>query len=160
MSYGLDKLKLIGVQKIHEVTHLTKHHVKSILDETFEGINRVQFVGFISILEREYNVDLSELKTKGMVYFQEINDENPNSKHNVFVTPKKKKNLIPVYITLVVLIFIAVAAYSILSSSTSIKIQDKELKKLDNKIINSAEKIIEEVVTDVNISSEVNSSTE
>jgi len=157
MSYGLDKLKLIGAQKIHEATHLTKQHVKSILNESFDGINKVQFIGFISILEREYDVDLAELKSTGLEYFIEIGiDETATENNNVFVTPKKKINLVPIYVGIAVIIFLIGAAFSIFSSSTGAKTQKTQLKELNNKTMSSAEKIIESTIVDMNNSVDTN----
>jgi hypothetical protein len=61
MNEGLEKLKIIGVQKIYEKTHITRRNVENILNRSFDKIPKVQFRGFISILEREYKVDLQDL---------------------------------------------------------------------------------------------------
>jgi hypothetical protein len=62
MSEGLEQLKALGAQKVHEDTHISRKNVEGIFNKSFEGMNQVQFAGFISILEREYGFDLSELK--------------------------------------------------------------------------------------------------
>ena len=93
MSDGLDKLKAIGAQKIHEKTHIARIHVQAILHNSFEGITKIQFLGFISILEREYSVKLDELKARGLEYFGgETSQESDDIEPHVFVTPKKKKS--------------------------------------------------------------------
>lgn len=58
---GLQKLQEIGAHKIYEKTHIAKKFAQNILDGEFSTMNKIQFAGFISILEREYNVDLHEL---------------------------------------------------------------------------------------------------
>jgi len=58
---GLEKLQSIGAHKIFETTHIAKKFVEDILNQKFSSMNKVQFTGFISILEREYNIDLHEL---------------------------------------------------------------------------------------------------
>jgi len=58
---GLDKLQEIGAHKIYEKTHIAKKFVEDILNKRYSSMNKIQFTGFISILEREYNVDLHEL---------------------------------------------------------------------------------------------------
>ena len=58
---GLDKLQEIGAHKIYERTHIAKKFVEDILNQKYSSMNKIQFAGFISILEREYNVDLHEL---------------------------------------------------------------------------------------------------
>ena len=59
---GLEKLQSIGAHKIFEQTHIAKKFVEDILNEKFSTMSKVQFFGFISILEREYNIDLHELE--------------------------------------------------------------------------------------------------
>ena len=59
---GIEKLRDIGANKIFEQTHIAKKFVEDILNENFASMNKIQFSGFISILEREYNVDLHELR--------------------------------------------------------------------------------------------------
>ena len=58
---GLEKLKSIGAHKIFETTHIAKKYAQDILDEDFSSMTKIQFAGFISILEREYSVDLQDL---------------------------------------------------------------------------------------------------
>ena len=66
MSSGLEKLRSIGAQKIHEQTHIARQHAQALLHESFDDMSRIHFLGFISILEREYSVDLSDLKAKAV----------------------------------------------------------------------------------------------
>lgn len=60
----IQKLHDIGAQKIFEQTHIAKKFVEDILNENFTTMNKIQFTGFISILEREYSVDLHALRDK------------------------------------------------------------------------------------------------
>lgn len=62
MDEGIKRLREIGAQKIYEQTHISRANIEAILDQTFTGMMPVQVSGFISILEREYGVDLSRLK--------------------------------------------------------------------------------------------------
>ena len=71
MSEGMEKLRSIGAQKIHEQTHIAHKYVQSLLHESFDGMQKVQLMGFISILEREYDVDLSDLRHKAEEYFSQ-----------------------------------------------------------------------------------------
>ncbi|SFV49920.1 membrane protein [hydrothermal vent metagenome] len=75
MSEGLEKLRKIGAQKIHEQTHIAHKYVQALLHESFEGMQKVQALGFISILEREYDVDLSSLKEEVKNYFKPQEDK-------------------------------------------------------------------------------------
>jgi hypothetical protein len=59
---GFNKLQELGSKTISSATHIPVAHVESILNKKFEKFQRPQFFGFLSILEREYKVDLSGLK--------------------------------------------------------------------------------------------------
>ncbi|WP_455757041.1 hypothetical protein [Sulfurimonas sp.] len=134
MNDGLNVLKDLGAQRIHNDTHISKEYVQAIIHENFDGLNSVQFVGFISILEREYNVDLSELKAKGILYFEEITPISTEPK-KVFVAPKRKKSYANVYIFLGAIIFLSFVYYTFiyLSSVTP------NIEKIDNTKIENAQ---------------------
>ncbi len=92
MNEGLERLRSIGAQRIHEETHIARKHVQAILHESFEGMQRVQLLGFISIMEREYGVELEGLRQKAQEYFdieeQEHPQEEPSYKKELLVSTK------------------------------------------------------------------------
>jgi len=155
MNSGIDKLKELGAQKIYEQTHVSKEHVQAILHNSFEGLNKVQIIGFISILEREYTVDLADTRTSANSYFDQLSTDDENSNKEIFVAVREKKsNNTPLYISIIVVI-LAIALY--FSLKDSIKVEEK----VDNRLIdNVKEKIVQEENTtkaivktdDVNIS--------
>lgn len=57
-----EDLQNLGVDSLHERTHIARHQIELILNKSFDKLNRIQFMGFISILEREYNINLSSLR--------------------------------------------------------------------------------------------------
>ena len=59
---GFNKLQELGSETIVAATHIPIAHVEKILNKEFEQFQKPQFFGFISILEREYKIDLSDLK--------------------------------------------------------------------------------------------------
>ena len=59
---GLEKLQELGCKKIASATHIPVNYVENILNKEFAAFQKPQFFGFISILEREYKIDLSGLK--------------------------------------------------------------------------------------------------
>jgi len=149
MNEGFEKLKGIGAQKIHENTHISKLHAQAILNESFENMTKIQLFGFLSILEREYDVKLEPLKEKATEYFQEgQSDEEEEVEHKVFVEPSQKKNMTKSYVIIAaVLLFVAIL-FSIFSSSSS----STTTKELDNSVIESAKVTIapqaQELVTE------------
>ena len=157
MSESLNILKELGAQKIHKETHITKEYIQAIIHETFYGMNSVQFMGFISILEREYKLDLSDLKAKGEEYFNEEDAKSTEVK-KVFIVPTKKKSYVAFYFSLVILVFLSFIYYIFvyLASTTTLNTQT-----IDNTKIKNAQKSITQTlqakkcVVDVN---ETNSS--
>ena len=135
MNEGFAKLKDIGAQKIHETTHIARLHVQALLDENFENLNSIQFLGFISILEREYGIDLSELKNNGLTYFDENTVKvKEEKKVKVFVPHKKKGTLTFFYIAIAAIIFIAFSYLNIFSTNCEVP----DVIKVDNSAIESA----------------------
>jgi hypothetical protein len=57
-----EKLQELGSRKIASATHIPVAHVEAILNKEFTLFAKAQFFGFLSILEREYKVNLSGLK--------------------------------------------------------------------------------------------------
>ena len=156
MSEGYKALKEIGAQKIHEATHISKVHVEAVLHDSFDGMSKVQLFGFISILEREYAVDLSDLKNKAIEYFDE-NKEDYDDKESVkaLLSSKKKINLTLFYIAIVVVIFASFMLLNINSSQGEVS----EVIKVDNSAIESAKNNLSTVVVvDTAKSEDINSS--
>ncbi|MGP1580234.1 MAG: hypothetical protein ACTTH5_04360 [Wolinella sp.] len=60
MEEALTKLKEIGYREIGEKTHIAHNRVLAILDKQYGSFDRTTALGFVRILEREYEVDLSE----------------------------------------------------------------------------------------------------
>jgi len=57
-----EDLQALGTEKIHERTHISRDKVELVMTKSYGEIGRVQFMGYISILEREYGIDLSDIK--------------------------------------------------------------------------------------------------
>lgn len=152
MSSGLDKLKNIGVQKIHEATHISTKHIQSIFHENFEDMHQVQFLGFLSILEREYNVELEELRNAGLDYFDTKVKYTKDAEIYKIFTGKKKRNFKSIYISMVLALFILFSFVSIRSLSNSYS----ETQLIDNSAIESAKNNISAVSNEANVSNEDN----
>ena len=132
MDEGLKLLREIGAQTIHNETHISREYVQAMIHESFDGISSVQFIGFISILEREYNVDLSELKSKGRAYFDEEANKSVESK-KIFMVPTTQKNNSGMYIFLALGVIAAFLYYTfVYLSSVSPDIVEVENTNIEN----------------------------
>lgn len=146
MSEELDLLREIGAQKIYEDTHISLKHVQSVIHESFEGLTKVQFLGFISILEREYEQDLSVLKANGLKYFNDESFRGPEHS-SVFIETKKAKKPTLIYILIALFVFVIVAYISIQSTPPT-----EVSEQIDNSTIESVQKNLDPIVVDENIS--------
>jgi hypothetical protein len=69
-----EDLQALGTEKIHERTHISRDKVELVMSKSYAQIGRVQFMGYISILEREYDIDLSGIKDE----YTEFCQNNPS----------------------------------------------------------------------------------
>ncbi|WP_066388541.1 hypothetical protein [Helicobacter himalayensis] len=61
-------LSEIGLKEISKTTKLTTNKIDDILQKRFDKIDKVRAKGFITILEREYNLNLSEWLREYMIF--------------------------------------------------------------------------------------------
>jgi hypothetical protein len=167
MSDALERLQKIGAQKIYEDTHIPVNQVQAILYENFDGLTRVQFVGFISILEREYGEDLSALKERGVAAFNERNrDEEAAYTEHVFADRNAKKREIIWIVLFVAALFIFVLFYFTMnrqespsqeSNATVEKAEKQESKQeallvqKESEVMSEAENTSTQELSDVNL---------
>jgi len=137
MSDGLERLKNIGAQKIHEQTHIARHHVQALLHEAFEDMTKIQMQGFISILQREYNVDLSEFKAKVDEYYLLNVPEIDDGETRFFVSPTRKKKYTFVYVLIAVAIFVVAMFFTLENLALSSEKTDNH--NIDNSAIQNAQ---------------------
>lgn len=103
MDTELEKLNNIGSQKISEDTHIPVQNIKALLNGTFNSFSRIQFLGFISILEREYGDKLISIKRKGLEYFDETDAQTIDD--GLFVAPKQTKKKTSSYLFIILALF-------------------------------------------------------
>jgi len=151
MDEELQILQGIGAQKIYEATHIPIKYVQSILHGSFEGFSKVQFIGFISILEREYQQDLSKITRLGLAYFNEKKEQS--SEEGLFVVPQKKKRNKFLYLLIIVVIFVIVLFLKFTTFNDTLA-----ETSIDDTLIETVKKNIEPIAIEVdqNITLETN----
>ena len=142
---GYEKLKEIGAQKLHEDTHIPKEHTRGLVAADFANMNKIQFVGFISIIEREYNINLDTLKQKGLDYFKD-NTKDFTIAKKVFVAQTKTRSFTKFYIVAALVIF-GFFLYqntneSYESKSTEVSIDDTNIEKATTTIAPKIEEVM------------------
>ncbi len=64
-----------SIATISKRTRISIANIEKLLNRDFSGMNRVKALGFISILEREFDTSLDSLRKDGETYFSAKNDE-------------------------------------------------------------------------------------
>jgi hypothetical protein len=137
MSEGLEKLRSLGAQKIYEDTHIPLQQIRSILEEFFDDFNKVQLSGFISILEREYSIELEDLRVKSSEHFLEKSKSSVDK--GIFVTPESKpKSGKGLYIFIILILFVGVVVYNIKNSNES----SDNLKEISEPLVENVESYV------------------
>lgn len=114
----MDSIKVleeIGLQKISKETHIELKYLKYMIDGEFEKLNRINTLGFIKILSRDYKVDLSGWVQAFEEYWSQ-NRANPEEDQKLFIVAKsdgKSKKII--FFVLILVIIIAVGLYAFLT---------------------------------------------
>ncbi len=75
-----------GLEAVSEKTNISIDNLKCLLNEDFENLNRVKALGFLSILQREYGLEVDALENSIRNYFEE---HSPNGEESVLVSIDK-----------------------------------------------------------------------
>ncbi len=101
-------LKHIGTK-----TKISEENLKKLFAKEFDGFKRVQALGFIAIIEREFKADLSALRQEAKSFFD---DFEPSEKYEAFLhtdTSYSKPKKRGVWLKLFLLAALAALAWSL-----------------------------------------------
>ena len=97
-----------SIKEISHKTNISEENLEALFSEDFSALKRVKALGFISIIEREYKMDLSPLKKQAKAYYEEHGDDTePVLKVSPFEDEKKK----PPFIWIIALILLGLASW-------------------------------------------------
>ncbi len=81
----------IGLKEVSSKTFIHQEELTKFLSGNFESINQTKAMGFIQILQREYKIDLSDLKQKYLAYKQENSSGEPKIKESLIMEEVKQE---------------------------------------------------------------------
>jgi len=93
-----------GLDEVSKRTKISKRNLKLLSKREFDSFSKPRALGFVSIIEREYGVDMTDFKKEILEWFE---NKGENDYSLIFPPPKKrrKKRWIGIVFLLVALIF-------------------------------------------------------
>lgn len=130
---GLEKLKALNMREVCASTHISMRSLEHIVNKDFEKLNVTKTFGFIRILEKNYDLDLSDWLNEFKAY-KELNP--PKETQNYAIITDEKKSKLP--LILVVIIVACIIAYFTIPLNTK-----------DNKDLESSNQIISQIIGNI-----------
>ena len=87
-----DILEENSIKTISQKTKIAEDNLEKLLAKNFDGLKKVKTLGFISIIEREYNADLEALREEAYTYYSEIGEDKSNTLGIPIIEEKKGKS--------------------------------------------------------------------
>ncbi len=106
-----EKLKSMDIEEIHKKTYIARKNLKALLKKDFSKFDRLKALGFVKIIEREFGLDLSELKEEIRDYFDKKESKKEKIEEKVEEVKKvedresNKKNLLIGIIVVLIALF-------------------------------------------------------
>ncbi len=94
-----------SVKAISQKTNISEDNIEKLLAEDYAGISKAKAFGFISIIERDYNVDLSKKREQAHAYYDVHSEDQSISLGLPIIEEKKGRSKWGVVLVLVLLAY-------------------------------------------------------
>lgn len=81
-----------SIKAVSQKTKIPEENLQDLLNADFDTLKKIKTLGFISILEREYQADLSALREKAMEYYRQNEEDSRFSVHVPLEEGRKKRS--------------------------------------------------------------------
>ncbi|HEY9189731.1 MAG TPA: hypothetical protein VIM88_02600 [Sulfurovum sp.] len=95
-----------SIKAVSEKTKISEENLEDLLGSNFDRLKKIKVLGFISIIEREYQADLSALRDEALAYYGEHKEDDNFSVRLPVAEEKKKRS------KLFILVVLALLAYA------------------------------------------------
>jgi cytoskeletal protein RodZ len=173
-------LKEIGLQEVSRRTHIEVKTLQYMLDKEFDKLGRINTLGFLKIISREYHLDLSAWQEEFEAYWDEKSGQAPSKTEAVFAvnapanTKKNKvKSRLLLLLIIVLLAFGAryfgiwdsiqpviaekIAAWNESEENNSNNLQEESNSFVTPSVVNEAQKILEQEPVESIVTQEMSS---
>ena len=106
MNEAIEKIKEIGLDKVHEKTHVSIKSLEDIVNQRFDAIHHIQLTGFLNIIENELHIDVSSIREELKAHRERSGQAGDERKLFIEV-PSEEDSKKSLYITLIVIVIAA-----------------------------------------------------
>ncbi|MFT7880379.1 MAG: hypothetical protein ABXS91_08305 [Sulfurimonas sp.] len=104
-----DILEEHSLKNISKKTNISEENIENLLEKRFDKIERVKTMGFLSILEREFNAELATLRSEAQAYYAEHDNLNQSiAISGMLIEEKRGKSK---WLIVIVLLLLAYASW-------------------------------------------------
>ncbi len=89
-----------SIKTISQKTKISESNLESLLAGNFDTLQKTKALGFIAIIEREYNADLNRLRENALEYYSEHREESGYSTRLYIDEEKKGKSKLMILVVL------------------------------------------------------------
>lgn len=107
MDKDIKVLEKIGLQEVSKKTHIEVKQLQYILNNEYEKLNKINTLGFVKILSREYKVDFSEWLEGFADYWADHKSDEDMSKEKIFIRAKSDRT--PKRLAVIFLLIVLIA---------------------------------------------------
>jgi len=155
-----DILEENSIKAIAKKTNISAENLENLVALNFDALKKIKTLGFISILEREYNADLTLLREEALEYYSQQGEENGFSVVLPVVEEKKGRSKLLLFVVLALLGYASWYFFTQFDKkhlSELIPFVDEQM--IENSITEDEEKKKEDAVAELSITNVVVSDT-
>lgn len=120
---GIEALEKIGLKEVSTKTYIDLNYLKMMVAKEFSKLQRIKTIGFVRIIQREYNIDMSDWVAEFEEYLKSIVAPPKESEQTDEVLARHKETYrrkkIYVTISILILALLLVFAYMFFRGRTS-----------------------------------------
>lgn len=145
----LEKIKKINIDEIAKITHIDADIISDILNEKFENLLEYNVPGLVKIIEREFEVNLSEISQK----FSDFKSQNKTNKKELKHVSmpslsKKQKSNWKLWFLIAIIIVCVIVYFKIYNLFDNFK--DNNVTKYSNEyIVENVENTLNNIGIDI-----------
>lgn len=128
------KFKQLGIKNMSKKTYITEQNIVAIMNRDFKSLQKTKAFGFINILEKEFDLDLSDWSREYREYLKENGDGEDKELKKIDEAPKNErvKSLLKVVAISISLVLIVLAWFFYYSNNLELKSSKSSTEDMQN----------------------------